>query len=118
KLGKSVWLRFILSQHNRDEVIINNLMKYLNCGKYYTGSNKNYGELIVEKFSDILEKIIPFFDKYSLVWKKSKDYQDFKKVALMKSKAHLTEEVLQEIKKIKSGMNSLREHSKYHENEI
>jgi len=36
----------------------------------------------------------------------------------MKSKDHLTEEGLQEIKKIKSGMNSLREHSEYHENEI
>jgi hypothetical protein len=77
-------------------------MKYLNCSKYYARSNKNYGELIVEKFSDIIEKIIPFFDKYPLVGKKSKDFQYLKKVALlMKSKDHLTEEGLQEIKKNK-----------------
>jgi len=80
KLGESVWLRFILSQHNRDEVLINNLMKYLNCGKYYARSNKNYGELIVEKFSDIIEKRIPFFDKYPLVGKNLKIFNISKKL--------------------------------------
>lgn len=62
------------------------------------------------KFSDITEKIIPFFDKYPLRGSKAKDFSDFCKVVeLMKKKAHLTDEGLNEIKKIKSGMNSLRE---------
>ena len=48
-------------------------------------------------------------EKISLVGAKLKDYEDFKKAAvLVKSKAHLTLAGLEEIKNIKAGMNSLR----------
>jgi len=58
---------------------------------------------VVSRFSDITEKIIPFFDKYPLVGVKSLDYADFCKVAdLIKNKAHLTTEGLSQIKQIKS----------------
>jgi hypothetical protein len=61
-LGESVGLRFIITQHSRDEkFIINCLIKYLGCGKYYSRSNKEYGELIVEKYSDIVGIISPFY---------------------------------------------------------
>jgi len=60
-------------------------------------------------FADINANIIPFFDKYPLQGEKAKDFMDFKKVALlMQSKAHLTREGLEEILKIKSGMNARR----------
>lgn len=63
------------------------------------------------KLSDITENVIPFFDKYPLIGSKAKDYKDFKTVAkLMRSKAHLTEEGLEEIAKNKSEMNFSREH--------
>jgi hypothetical protein len=71
--------------------MINCLIKYLGCGKYYSRSNKDCGELIVEKFSDIVEIIIPFFEKFKLQGAKQKDFENFKRVALlMQSKAHLT----------------------------
>jgi hypothetical protein len=61
---------------------------------------------VVSRFSDITEKIIPFFDKYPLVGVKRLDYLDFVKVAeLMKEKAHLTAEGLEQIRVIKAGMN-------------
>ena len=61
---------------------------------------------VVTKFSDITEKIIPFFDKYPLVGAKRQDYLSFVKVAeLMQAKAHLTKEGLEQIKQIKVGMN-------------
>ena len=45
RLGESVGLRFIITQHSRDErFLINCLIKYLGCGKYYSHSNKDYGE--------------------------------------------------------------------------
>ena len=54
-------------------------------------------------------KIIPFFDKYSIVGVKSKSYEDFKQVALIvKDKKHLTLEGFNLIKNIKEGMNKLR----------
>lgn len=61
------------------------------------------------RFSDMNEKIIPFFDKYPLVGCKRQDYLDFVKVAkLMNEKAHLTQEGLEQIRVIKSGMNKGR----------
>ena len=80
RLGKSVWLRFQITQHSRDEVFIaNDLVKYLGCGRYHSRSNKDFGELIVEKFSDIFEKM--FFEKYQLQGVKRNNFEDFKKVA-------------------------------------
>lgn len=67
------------------------LISYLGCGYYVVRDDKDFGEFVVTKFSDITEKIIPFFDKHKIIGVKSQDYHDFKKVAeLMKNKAHLT----------------------------
>ena len=110
-LGEAVWLRFILTQHSRDESLIRNIIATLGCGRYVARSNKEYGEFVVEKFSDIIEKIIPLFEKYSLQGVKAKNFSDFKSVALlMQNKSHLTKEGLEEIRKIKSGMNTQRLH--------
>lgn len=111
RLGESVWFKFILTQHSRDESLIKSIITILGCGRYIPRSKKEYGEFVVEKFSDILEKIIPFFEKYSLQGIKYQNFSDFKAVAaLMQNRSHLTLEGLEEIRKIKSGMNSQRQH--------
>jgi hypothetical protein len=70
---------------------------------------KKVGEFIVERLADITEKIIPFFVKYPLLGSKAKDYADFCKVAdIIKVKGHLTELGLEQIRKIKAGMNTKR----------
>jgi hypothetical protein len=70
---------------------------------------KSSEEFIVSKFSDIESKIIPFFNKYPLHGDKSKDFDSFKRVAIIiKNKGHLTTEGLEELLKIKGGMNSVR----------
>lgn len=52
--------------------------------------------MVVEKYSDIRDKIIPFFEKYPLYGFKKENYLDFKKVSeLMENKAHLTLEGLE-----------------------
>jgi hypothetical protein len=85
------------------------LKNYLDCGNYSQPEGYNHGEFLVTRFSDIFEKIIPFFDSYSIQGVKCKDFEDFKKVALLIEKgAHLTREGLEEIKKIKVRMNSFR----------
>jgi len=106
KTGSQVQVRFTLTQHARDEQLMQNLIDYFGCGKYFSYSNKDKGEFVVVKFSDIIEKIIPFFDEYQMVGVKSMDYADFKRVAdLMQEKAHLTSSGVEQIQKIKSGMN-------------
>lgn len=58
-----------------------NLVKYLVCGYYYPSSNKEIGQFKVTRFSDIENKIIPFFNKYPILGNKALDYADFCKVA-------------------------------------
>ncbi len=107
KLGETVWLRFILTQHVRDKHLLQSLISTLNCGRYIQKSG--CGEFIVEKFSDVYTKIIPIFDEFKLHGIKSDNFEDFKKVALMiKDKHHLTRKGLDEIKKIKGNMNKSR----------
>jgi hypothetical protein len=66
----------------------------------------------VTKFSDIANIIIPFFKKHPIPGVKSKDFNDFCLVAeLIKNKEHLTEEGLNRIRKIKTGMNTGRKFS-------
>ena len=107
KLGETVWLRFILTQHIRDDEFLKSLISTLNCGRYIPKSG--YGEFIVEKFTDVFDKVIPIFEEFKLHGVKSKNFEDFKKAALLiKNKQHLTREGLDQIKKIKGGMNKNR----------
>jgi len=60
-------------------------------------------------FNDLINIIIPHFDKYPLFSSKRLDYLDFKKVAfMMKDGLHLNEKHLNTILSIKDNMNSKR----------
>lgn len=60
-------------------------------------------------FTEIEDKIVPFFVKYPIAGIKYLDFQDFCKVAnIMKEKGHLTIEGRDAILKIKEGMNTGR----------
>lgn len=111
KTGAQVVLRFSISQHSRDEVLMISLVNYFGIGTYLpAGSNKDLGNFEVKKLSDISNKIIPFFENYTILGIKALDFADWCKVAeLMKNKAHLTEEGIGEIRKIKARMNTGRE---------
>jgi hypothetical protein len=102
---------------------MNSLIDCLSCGRYSSGRDEGY--FIVSNLSDVCAKIIPLFNKYPLVGAKKQDYLDFVKVAeLVKNKARPPlsppplkvggreggpEEGLNQIIKIKSGMNKGRE---------
>lgn len=96
-----------MTQHTRDEYFLRSLISTLNCGRYIPKSD--CGEFIVEKFTDIYDKVIPLFEEFKLHGIKTDNFEDFKKVALlMKNKDHLTREGLDTIKKIKGRMNKNR----------
>ncbi len=62
-----------------------------NCGKNALRKGKLVGDYKVQKISDIVEKIIPFFNKYQIQGVKSEDFKDFCKVAdIISKKQHLT----------------------------
>jgi len=103
-------IRFSVSQHVRDEALLTQFINYLGCGKIVKMSKRPDSVIfVVSKFRDVKEKIIPFFNKYSLVGVKAMDFRDFCEVAnIIENKSHLTAEGFKKIKSLKSGMNSNR----------
>ena len=102
-------LNFILTQHCRDEELLINLVTYLRCGSYIPRASGNAGDFLCQSISDILDKIIPFFQKYPILGVKALYFADFVKVAdLMKNKSHLNQEGIDKILRIKAGMNKGR----------
>lgn len=107
KTKNYISLSFSLSQHDRDFNLLNSFIKYLNCGR--CTFSRNEVNLVISKFDDLNNKIIPIFNKYPMIGTKQSDFLDFCKIAkLMENKQHLTKEGIEEIIKIKSNMNSLR----------
>lgn len=106
-IGYKVSLLFAITQHARDTELLEGIKEYLGCGAV-KGSNcrANVFTLKVAKFSDNLEKIIPFVNKHKIFGVKSLDFNDWCQAAeLINSKKHLTPEGLEEIKLIKAKMN-------------
>jgi LAGLIDADG endonuclease len=102
-------LVFSISQHSKDLLLLNKIIDYLQCGVIEIPNGRVEGRCVVYKFNDHLDKIIPFFEKYSLVTIKKFYYLDYKKVAnILKLKDNLTKEDLFYIQLIKSGMNKKR----------
>ena len=111
KVKDKTWitLRFTLTQHSRDKVLIENLIQFLGCGRCSSASTRKEVSFIVSTYSDISNIIIPLFQKYPLLGFKQKDFLDFVQVAeLIKSKDHLTEEGLAKVITINNRMNQRR----------
>ena len=110
KIGYRVQVVFVITQHSRDEKLLRSFISYLNCGNVY--KKRDTFNFEVYKFSDITDKIIPFFKKYPIRGVKALDFDDWCEVAeMMKKKEHLTSEGLEKIKKIKARMNTGRKFS-------
>lgn len=98
-------MSFSIAQHARDELLLSKFIYYLGCGKIEKASTRPDGiTFVTYKFSDIRDKIIPFFQNYPGI--KSMDFKDFCEIAkLMENKSHLTLDGIKKIKSLKSGMN-------------
>lgn len=107
--GKYALLKFVVVQHIRDIALLESFVDYLDCGRIEIDTKKNISCFLVTKISDIIEKVIPFFNKYSIKGDKALDFADFCKAAqIIKNKEHLTSEGFNKIQVIKAGMNRRR----------
>ena len=106
-MGEAVQLVFQLTQDSKDKQLMISLIEYFHCGNI--AKRGEAFDFKITKFDHIINKIIPFFKRYSVIGVKSKDFKDFSKVAeIMKDKKHLTREGLEQIRKIKANMNTGR----------
>lgn len=103
---------FKITQDRRNFALLKSFTNVFTAGKVYEQSPtvKVLDFLITGLgLADITKYVIPFFHAYPLEGAKKNDLNDFFKVAeLMKSKAHLNKDGLEQIRSIKSGMNSNR----------
>lgn len=100
KTGYQIRLDFSIVQHSRDKILMEGFVNYFNSGAVY--ENTDHVTYLASKFSDIQEKLIPFFQKYPLQGYKLSNFDKFCRVGqLMKKKAHLTPEGIEEIINIK-----------------
>lgn len=107
--SSNIVLGYQITQHSRDTLLVKKLITFFNSGRLEL--SKSSINFVVTRLSDITGIIIPFYEKYSIIGSKVKDFEDWKKIAkLMTSKSHLTKEGFDEIIKIKSGMNASRSH--------
>jgi len=110
KLGKSVSLNFLITQHKIDSDLLESFSQILGCGSYSIKKGSDIGTFLVTGFDNILNKVIPLFEEYPILGVKARDFEDFKEASiLIKSKVHLTGEGLNKILLIKSRMNTKRE---------
>lgn len=105
-IGKYVSVRFSVSQDLRDVFLLENIGIYLSCGIVNKYKNREVCELVVSKLDDIVTRIIPFFEKYSIRGSKYLNYLYFKQAAfIIKNKEHLTKEGLDKIIQLKTKLN-------------
>lgn len=65
KAGVQVLLQFRLTQHLRDQALLNSLIEYFGCGSIVAYSKSSSVIYVVSKISEV-EKIVRFFEKYPL----------------------------------------------------
>nr|QCW06967.1 hypothetical protein [Drechslerella brochopaga] len=108
--GIKFTLGYKITQKAHSSGILYDLERFFKCGNIHIDNKKeNAYKFNVNKLDDILNIIIPHFDKYPLYSSKRLDYLDFKKVAfMMKDGLHLNEKYLNTILSIKDNMNSKR----------
>lgn len=102
KLGVQVCPEFVVTQHQRDIKVLHQLKSYFGGG-VVRAANGNCYCYRVRNLQHLAEVIVPFFEKHQLKTMKKVDFLKFRKVVrLMLEKKHLTEEGLEQIRKIKA----------------
>ena len=113
----SVFARFSIHLHIRELKVLKGILSYLfsnnnsDCERKFYIEKKIYlnaksANLQITKFEDIVNTLIPFFDKYPIIGMKRLDYLDFKEVCkIIEKKEHLTSTSISKILNLRSGMN-------------
>lgn len=101
-----VWLTMFITQHSRDISIMENIVKYLDCGQVLIRSNQPAVDYKVGRLDNIITKVIPFLQKYPLQSVKEMNLKNWVEASLLiLNKEHLTEGGIEKIKIIKNSMN-------------
>ena len=105
RLGFAVEAGFSITLHKKDLMILQEIQTYFGVG-YIRNDLNNKVKFKVESVKDIVNKVIPHFEKYPLITQKLADYILFREVVnMMINKEHLTKKGLNKIVSIKAVIN-------------
>ena len=112
RLKWQVFPEFVITQGMRSRAALEEVKNFFGCGEIYL--NKRYDnhhehllKYVVRNREDLLEKIIPFFEKNFLRSAKKEDFSIFAKIVRMMDKGkHLEEKGLKKIKQMVIKMNT------------
>jgi hypothetical protein len=99
-------LTFKIDQKEDSAGILYDLSRYFNSGKVVI-DNRGYKSFKVVKLADILNIIIPHFDKFPLITSKQLNFLDFKKIAGAAGALRLLDKNDLDINKIESTINNM-----------
>lgn len=114
KLGLDARLSFEIELRGDDRPILEMIKDKFECGHIYDLNYKRYGWMPHVKYhvrgmKPINEVIIPFFKRYPLCGKKSKDFGLFcKATEIFNKKEHLTKEGIVKLEMLRKFMNKKR----------
>jgi hypothetical protein len=110
KFGWQAVPEFHISQNFTSRVVLEEIREVLQCG--YIKSNDAPGKrdkclvYVVRDRNDLIQKIIPFFERYPLQTAKRKDFESFRDIVqMMSSGDHLTLDGFEKITRIAFAMN-------------
>ena len=111
KSGFQVFPEFVLTQSAKSVNTLEKVQNFFGCGRIY--KNKRYDNhreplyrYCVRNKTDLIEKICPFFNKYTLLTAKKNDFELFKQgLEIIKNGEHLTDKGFIKIQEIASQMN-------------
>jgi hypothetical protein len=96
---------FTITQHFIDIQSLHKIKNYFGFGVVRKNNGERYSYR-VRKRDDLINTIIPFFEKHPLKTSKRIDFVKFRYIVnLMQTDQHLTPEGLEKIQKIRSTMN-------------
>jgi hypothetical protein len=110
KLRIQVIPEFHVSQNANRTATLELVKKTLNCGYIKPNHRKRLNDrsnvLVVRNRQDLMYKVIPFFNKYTILSSKKYDFEKFAKIVYMMEKgSHLQRKSLIKILKIAFSMN-------------
>jgi len=111
KTGKSITFSVEMKQHSNSVHVLKSIKKYFdNKGQIsFSNKHKTVMRFKISNFNDIINIIIPHFDKYPLITSKFLNYNDFKKaIMIIKSGSHLTDVGMKNLIETISQMNTKR----------
>jgi len=114
---------FHVPQHREKPFLLEKIKEVLGCGYIkpnHPGSSHDVTNVfVVRNRRDLLEKVVPFFERYLLLSEKREDFDKFVQILkLMDRGAHLTKDGLGELVKLAFSMYGDGRSRKLHLNEI